>query len=239
MVEMRTIVIGDVHGCYNELKELIMTLETEGEYKKGIDKLVFLGDYIDRGSDSRLVIEFIKNLQKENDNVIALMGNHEDMLLDYLDYEGDNWLWNGYASTMDSYMGHDRQFREHVKWIRTLPLYHEDEHCIYVHAGIDPYKPMEEQDRFTLLWVREKFIYNAKKYHKKVIFGHTPTANLSEEWKPVKTYANNLDIDTGCVYGGALTALIIDDGETNGFYQVDKMNENEINSNDEQLKFNV
>lgn len=239
MVKMRTIVIGDVHGCYNELKELIMTLETEGEYKKGIDKLVFLGDYIDRGSDSRLVIEFIKNLQKENDNVIALMGNHEDMLLDYLDYDGENWLWNGYVSTMDSYMGHDRQFREHVRWMRALPLYHEDEHCIYVHAGIDPYKPMEEQDKFTLLWVREKFIYNTKKYHKKVIFGHTPTANLNEGWKPVRTFADNLDIDTGCVYGGALTALIIDDGETNGFYQVDKMKENETNSNEEQLKFNV
>ena len=87
---MRTIVIGDVHGCYNELKELVLTLETEGEYRKGIDKLVFLGDYIDRGSDSRLVIEFIRNLQKENDNVIALMGNHEDMLLDYLDGINDN-----------------------------------------------------------------------------------------------------------------------------------------------------
>lgn len=245
MIEMRTIVIGDVHGCYDELKELISTLEAEAEYKKGIDKLVFLGDYIDRGDDSRLVIEFIRNLQKENDNVIALMGNHEDMLLAYLDNNDVNWKWNGYQYTMTSYTGFDNQFRKDVQWIRSLPLYHEDEHCVYVHAGIDPYKPMEEQDRNTLLWVREPFIYNMKEYHKKVIFGHTPTANLSEEWKPVRTYANNYDIDTGCVYGGALTALIIDDGEINGFYQIDKQTDKieadaeDANSNEEQLKFNV
>ena len=234
---MRTIAIGDVHGCYNELKELISTLETEGEYKKGIDKLVFLGDYIDRGDNSRLVIEFIQNLQKNNDNVIALMGNHEDMLLSYLDGDGDDWLWNGHRSTMDSYKGFDNQFKKDVQWIRTLPLYHEDEHSIFVHAGIDPYKPMEKQKRNTLLWVREPFIYNTKVYHKQVIFGHTPTANLNEEWKPVRTYAYNIDIDTGCVFGGALTALIIDDGETNGFYQIRK---SEVgNNNEEENKINV
>ena len=224
---MRTIVIGDVHGCYNELKEMIKILETEGEYKKGIDKLVFLGDYIDRGDNSRQVIEFIRNLQMENDNVIALMGNHEDMLLDYIDNNNEDWLWNGCRSTIDSYEGFDEQFFEDIQWIRTLPVYHEDEHCVYVHAGINPYKPMEEQDSFNMMWVRNEFIYNGKEYHKKVIFGHTPTANLSEEWKPVRTYAGNIDIDTGCVYGGALTALIIDDGETNGFWQVDKIREDE------------
>lgn len=217
---MRTIVIGDIHGCYDELKEMILTLEEEGEYQKDIDKLVFLGDYIDRGENSRLVIEFIQNLQKENDNVIALMGNHEDMLLNYIDNNNPDWEWNGYRSTIDSYEGFEKQFNRDVEWIRSLPLYHEDEHFVYVHAGIDPYKPMEKQNRNTLLWVREPFIYGTKKYHKQVIFGHTPTANLNEEWKPVRTYANNYDIDTGCVYGGALTAMILDNGKVDGFYQV-------------------
>ena len=222
MVKMRTIVIGDVHGCYNELKELITILETEGEYNKETDKLVFLGDYIDRGSDSRKVIEFIRNLQKSNDKIIALMGNHEDMLIDYLNNRSDNWTWNGHTDTLDSYKGFDKQFKDDVKWIKSLPLYHEDKYFIYVHAGIDPYKSMKKQNRDTLLWVREPFIYNGKKYDKQVIFGHTPTAHLSEEWKPVRTFANNIAIDTGCVYGGALTALIIDDDEIDGFYQVDK-----------------
>lgn len=221
---MRTIVIGDVHGCYNELKELILTLETEGEYNKETDKLVFLGDYIDRGENSRKVIEFIRNLQKNNNKVIALMGNHEDMLIDYLNMADNSWVWNGHTNTLDSYKGFEKQFDDDVEWIKNLPLYHEDKYFIYVHAGIDPYKSMKKQDKNTLLWVREPFIYNEKEYRKQVIFGHTPTANISMEWKPVRTFANNIDIDTGCVYGGALTALIIDNDKIDGFYQVNKEN---------------
>ncbi len=237
-LKMRTIVIGDIHGCYDELKDLISTLETEGEYNKGIDKLVFLGDYIDRGENSRLVIEFIRNLQENNDNVIALMGNHEDMLLDYIDGLSDDWLWNGHTSTMNSYEGFRNQFNSDVQWMRSLPLYHEDEHCIYVHAGINAYRPMEKQDKKTLLWVREQFIYSVKEHYKTVIFGHTPTVNLTGEYKPVRTYVGNYDIDTGCVYGGALTALILDDGEANGFYQSHKENEYDESEEYEETLFN-
>lgn len=221
---MRTIVIGDVHGCYNELKEMIETLEEAGKYIKGVDKLVFLGDYIDRGKDSRLVIKFIRNLQEKYDNVVALMGNHEDILLNYLYEDDSTWTWNGYETTMESYKGFDKQFKSDVQWMKALPLYHEDDNFIYVHAGVDVYKPMEEQDEHTLLWVREEFIYTGKDYYKQVVFGHTPVAFLDEEGnnKPVYTYTYNIDIDTGCVYGGSLTALIIDDGEVEGFYQVSK-----------------
>lgn len=235
MVEMRTIVIGDVHGCYDELKELILTLETEGVYNKNTDKLIFLGDYIDRGKNSRLVIKLIRELQENNSNVIALMGNHEDMLLDHLDNKSNTWLWNGYKRTIESYEGFDEQFKNDVEWIRNLPLYHEDEHFIYVHAGIDVYKPMEEQKKNTLLWIREPFIYGMKEYHKKVIFGHTPTINISEEYKPVRTFTNNIDIDTGCVFGGALTALIIDDDDTNGFYQISNDNNKEADTKQEKI----
>lgn len=221
---MRTIVIGDVHGCYEELKELIHTLEAECEYNKDTDKLIFLGDYIDRGKNSRLVIEFVRNLQKENKNVIALMGNHEDMLLNYVDNGDSDWLWNGYMPTMDSYKGFKEQFDNDIEWIRSLPLYHEDKHCIYVHAGIDVSKPMKKQTRETLLWIREPFIYGTKKYNKQVIFGHTPTSYINDDWMPVRTHNNNIAIDTGCVYGGALTALILEDGEVDGFYRTESKN---------------
>ena len=219
---MKTIVIGDVHGCYNELKELLLTLEVNNEYNKDTDKLIFLGDYIDRGKDSRLVIELIRSLQKDNDNVIALMGNHEDMLLGYINGNDVSWLYNGCETTIESYDGYKKQFEDDVIWMRTLPLYHEDEHFVYVHAGIDAYEPMSKQKKNTLLWVREPFIYNFKKYHKQVIFGHTPTMNLSGKCEPVRTSTNNLAIDTGCVYGGALTALIIEDDKIDGYYQVEK-----------------
>lgn len=219
---MRTIVVGDIHGCYEELKDLIDTMKDDGEYNKDTDKLIFLGDYIDRGENSRMVIKFIRELQKENKNVIALMGNHEDMLLDYYDGLDGSWTFNGYNKTLESYKGYDKEFLDDVKWMKSLPLYHEDEHFVYVHAGVDINKPMEEQSKYTLLWVRDEFIYDAKKYHKRVIFGHTPTMSMGMEDKPVITFADNIAMDTGCVYNGKLTALIIDDGKEENFYQVKK-----------------
>lgn len=219
---MKTIVISDIHGCYKELKDLILSLDEDGEYNKDTDKLVFLGDYIDRGRDSRLVIEFIRNLQKNNSNVIALMGNHEDMYLNYRKGRDYSWTINGCEPTMKSYKGFEKQLESDVEWLENLPLYHEDDYFIYVHAGVDVNKPMEEQDRNTLLWTREEFIYNEKEYYKRVIFGHTPTVNLNGKWKPLQTFSGNIDIDTGCVYGGALSALIIEDDKVNRFYQISK-----------------
>ena len=234
---MRTIVIGDTHGCFNELKDLILTLEENGEYNKYTDKLIFLGDYIDRGNDSRLVISYIRTLQENNSNVIALIGNHEDMLLNYLDGKNEWWLYNGHDTTLESYVGYYNKFLDDVEWMRNLPLYHEDEHFIYVHAGIDTSKPMEEQKKEILLWTREEFIYDPKEYNKKIVFGHTPTVNLNGSWKPVYTETYNVDIDTGCVYGGALTALIIDDDTVSGFYQTQKKKSKKTFKDDsEQLK---
>ena len=228
---MKTIVISDIHGCYTELEALISSLKSNGEYNANADKLVFLGDYIDRGENSRLVIKFIRDLQKDNNNVIALMGNHEDMMLhDYMEvydrrfFDGKRKLnkgknYNGFSATINSYIGFYDQLQDDVAWIKNLPLYYEDEHFIYVHAGVDVDKPMEEQDRYTLLWVRNPFILNRKEYYKQVIFGHTPTIMMNGSYKPVYTYANNIGIDTGCVFGGALTALIIEDGKVKKFYQ--------------------
>ena len=91
----RTIVIGDIHGCCQELKGLITLLLDDGRYRPGHDKLIFLGDYIDRGKDSRSVIRYIRDLQKANGHVIALMGNHEDMFVQYRRNRDDCRLYNG------------------------------------------------------------------------------------------------------------------------------------------------
>ena len=178
-------------------------------------------------------------MQEDNLNVIALKGNHEDMLLEYYDGYGENWKYNGYESTLESYSGCFEQFEDDVEWIRTLPLYHEDEHFIYVHAGVDVDKPIEEQNKNTLLWVRENFIYNEKEYYKRVIFGHTPTINLCGNFKPTYTETFNIDIDTACVYGGALSALIIDDDEINGFYQVDSEKKRNYSYDDEYEQYKI
>ena len=224
---MRTIAISDIHGCYTELKNLIAYLEEEGKYNKNTDKLVFLGDYIERGEDSRLVIKFIRDMQKDNNNVIALMGNHEDMLLHNDVALNEYYDVNGQVATAKSYKGFENQLKDDIKWMNTLPLYHEDDYFIYVHAGVDVNKPIDKQDRDTLLWIREPFIYNAKKYYKRVIFGHTPTFFLNRMYMPVYTDANNIGIDTGCVYDGALTAVLIEDAEVKEFYQVNKEYEEE------------
>lgn len=219
---MKTIVIGDIHGCYSELKKMMSDLRRSGEYNKDTDRLIFLGDYIDRGENSRLVINYIKRLQRENKNVIALMGNHEDMLLNYHEFNDKNWTFNGSKETIESYKDYPQEFKRDIKWMENLPLYYEDEYFIYVHAGVDVNKTMEEQDRNTLLWIREPFIYGEKAYNKKVIFGHTPTLSLNGVDKPAYTITDNVAMDTGCVYGGALTALIIEDDKIEGYYQIKK-----------------
>lgn len=219
---MRTIAIGDIHGCYNELKTLIDELIDNGYYDHEMDRIVFLGDYVDRGENSREVIKYIREMQMEyGENVIALMGNHEEMLLSFCDEIDMSWIYNGYDKTIMSYIENKDDFYSDLEWIRELPMYFEDDNFIYVHAGINPYKDMENQNIDDLLWSRD-FVVEEKECDKIVIFGHTPTEMLTGSTRPYITSSNNVDIDTGCVYGGALTALIVEDDMIVDFYQVEK-----------------
>lgn len=216
---MRTIVIGDIHGCYKELVTLINYLRKNKKYNPKKDKIIFLGDYIDRGENSRRVIKYIRGLQTENSNVIALLGNHEDMLLNYIKSGDLNWLNNGYSTTIKSYKGNSEDFFSDIEWMKQLPLYHEDKHYIYVHAGINKNLPIDKQNKDTLLWTREEFYNNPNKYYKPVIFGHTPTLFFENRRSPI-FFDNNINIDTGCVFGGNLTALLIEKGKAKNFYSL-------------------
>lgn len=218
---MRTIVIGDIHGCYYELKTLLRNLKDSGKYDRQKDKLIFLGDYIDRGENSRLVVKLVRKMQKGNKNVIALMGNHEDMLINYINDTDVSWAYNGAKKTIESYDGFYKQFEDDINWMKSLPLYHKDKDFVYVHAGLDFKKPLSKQNRKTMLWTREEFIYDTTKYNKKVIYGHTPSFGVTGLSKPY-SFNSNICIDTGCVFGGALTALIIENGEVKEFVQVEK-----------------
>ncbi|OAG28339.1 metallophosphoesterase family protein [Thermodesulfatator autotrophicus] len=195
--------IGDIHGCLYAFEELLAKIPI----RLGEDYLVLLGDYIDRGPDPRRVLEMVMELKESyGDKVIALMGNHEWMLLRYL--EGDwreAYLANGGDITLAQFTNDEGKFEippEYVDFLASLPLYWETERYIFVHAGLKPGRPLDKQRLEDLLFIREEFIYSDYDWGKRVVFAHTP-------FRQPFLAPNKIGIDTGCVYGGELTALVL------------------------------
>ncbi len=204
----RAYAIGDVHGCLDQLQQLIGFCEEDA----GPDKstFIFLGDYIDRGPDSRGVIDLLMDLQKWSpDEVICLKGNHEDLLLASLEGEDaeQHWIANGADATLRSY----RAFRaadlptSHIDWIRSLSLSHDDGQRFFVHAGVHPDRPLDQQRSRDLLGIREPFLSSCKDFGRFIVHGHTPVKSGRPDLHP-----NRLNLDTGAVYGRPLSAAVFD-----------------------------
>jgi serine/threonine protein phosphatase 1 len=207
--------IGDIHGCLSHLEHLIELVNPDLDRHR----LIFMGDYIDRGPHSAGVVDFIINLKKRYnpENIICLMGNHERMFLDYLDGKDEMlFLMNGGVTTTASYWGEysDRLNRrlppEHWEFYQTLKLYYETDDYIFVHAGLKPGLPLENQQEEDLLWIRKEFISSDYDFGRRVVFGHTPMRS------PL-VRANKIGIDTGAVYGNKLTCVVLPDEK---FYAV-------------------
>ncbi len=203
----KTFVIGDIHGCYRTLWELLNAITPDPDN----DALIFLGDYINRGPDSRRVVSELISLKKRFKHFIALMGNHEQIWLNFLEgSEKDFFLRMGGKQTLQSYQleplpaGPVREFipQDHFDFFDNLLTSWEDESYIYVHAGMQPEVPLAYQSTDWLLWAREKFIQSNYDFGKTVIYGHTP-------FKTPRVEMNKIGIDTGAVYGGKLTCLIL------------------------------
>ncbi|MCP4682884.1 MAG: serine/threonine protein phosphatase [Desulfobacterales bacterium] len=195
--------IGDVHGCLETLKRLM----DEIAWMPGKDRLYFLGDYIDRGNNSKGVVDYILELISYSPHVECLLGNHEAMFLDFLQGKYQElFLQNFGKKTIESYQSEKQHVNDplvspdHMAFFQSLKPFIELEDYYLVHAGFKPGTHINKQSEEDMLWIREPFISSGYDFGKMVIFGHTPFH------EPI-VMQNKIGLDTGAVYGNRLTCL--------------------------------
>lgn len=199
---MRRFVIGDIHGCSKALQSLVDEIAPTRD-----DTLIFLGDYIDRGPDSRGVIDLIVHLTRQT-RVIALRGNHEVMLMAVLfgGLDPEFWTKSGGQSTIASYGGSlERVPQSHLDFFRSLRAHHEMENEIFIHAGYNPNCPIELTDDANRYWNHPTLWPGPHCSGKRVYVGHTPQPNGE-----VLNLGHVVCVDTYCFGSGWLTAMDID-----------------------------
>lgn len=195
----RLFAIGDIHGCFDEFQELV---ENKIKLQKS-DKLILLGDYIDRGDKSKEVVDYIMELLGNGYDIIPLMGNHEFMLLNaYEDSENSGmWLYNGGRETLKSFKTNSAQSidSKYIKFFTELKYYYAYEDFLFVHAGFDNYADNPFTDYETMIWSSREHYSNPIFAYKIIIHGHrTITATECEE--RIQSGRDVINIDTGCVY---------------------------------------
>lgn len=223
----RTLLISDIHGELTLFEELLKKVA----FNEQEDQLVLLGDYIDRGPHSREVLSKVSYLKSKGSQV--LMGNHEQIMLDVFEnenkYDWDFWLHTaGGLATMRSYGFSEEEVKkastleefslvpflteeliQHLEFIRHLDTVIEQDDFIFVHAGVDPGIPLDQNSSKSLLWIRDEF-HSGYRGEQTVIFGHTPTPRLHHDKKNHQIYFGEnriIGIDGGAVFGGQLNCL--------------------------------
>ena len=204
---MRRFVIGDIHGCAKALRTVLETIDPQPS-----DELVFLGDYIDRGSDTPDVIDQILDAKKRC-KVISLRGNHEIMLVGVVIHglEAEPWFRSGGHATITSYGGSIEKIpQSHLDFFQTLRPFYETDQEIFVHAGYVPDGDLESQDDAVTYWEHlPNVIPPPHRSGKRVFVGHTPQANGE-----ILDGGHLVCVDTCCFGGGYLTALEVNTFET-------------------------
>ncbi|MBB2971349.1 metallophosphoesterase [Mesorhizobium sp. RMAD-H1] len=216
-----TYIVGDVHGCYDQLMVLERIITEDARRLPGPKLIVMLGDYVDRGPASAQVVEHLLAPPPESFHRICLMGNHEMAMLDYLDghLSLERWLQMGAAHTLLSY-GMDLEYMQqvyrspqdrdskiraaipepHKDFLRSLPILIDAGPFLFVHAGVRPGIPLDEQKDEDLVFIRNEFFDSAHRLERWVIHGHTPVEKARPEGR-------RINVDTGAFYSGRLSAL--------------------------------
>jgi len=220
----RIYAVGDVHGCYELLCGL---LDRIGEHHSALPStsalhIVFLGDIVDRGPDSRKVIDLLYDLQQRTERVVVLLGNHEEAMLQALGGDVEmlsSWMKVGGAATVRSFglepfhRGDDaadylRRLRatipaEWIAWLRRLPLTARSGDYFFCHAGIRPGVSLRKQSRTDLLWIRDDFLDDERWHGAVIVHGHSI--------EPLVEFrSSRIGIDTGAYRTGELTALYLE-----------------------------
>jgi serine/threonine protein phosphatase 1 len=210
-----TYAIGDIHGRLDLLDQLLALIEVDAVARGSSAKIVFTGDFVDRGADSFGVVErLIAGPRRPGDRFVCLRGNHDDLLVKGVTTDDvlPDWARILFDHTIGSY-GCDRQswrrsaeLRRHAEFLASLPLTHDDGTHLFVHAGIRPGVAIEAQLEHDLLWIREEFLGYPEALPRRVVHGHTIVGD-----RPV-IRANRISIDTGAYRSGILTAAVLSDG---------------------------
>jgi serine/threonine protein phosphatase 1 len=227
----RVYAVGDIHGCDVQLANLYEII-ADDLVRRPIDQpvLLHIGDYVDRGADTAGVLRrLLRGSPVAGMEVVNLVGNHDETMLNAL--SGDrpaatDWLFAGGRPALESY-GIDPDSpreswpenvpAEHLDFLRNLTLTHREGGYFFVHGGIRPGVPLEQQAREDLLRMRQPFLYSEADFGAVVVHGHTPVK------EPVVRH-NRVAIDTGAVFGGKMTCLVLE-GETLGFLTAEPVGE--------------
>ena len=211
----RIYAVGDIHG---RLDLLMAALARIREHAAGIQATtVFLGDYVDRGPESRGVVECLRSHSPTES--VCLKGNHEAMMVAALRQRGSElsvWLERGGRATLHSYGVRDLSElwlvpSEHLVWLANLPLLARDEHRIYVHAGVRPGQGVERQKENTFLWIREQFLQGIPtEFSDHIVHGHTPEWASKPGASEPELLPHRTNLDTGAYYTGVLTIGVFD-----------------------------
>ena len=210
------------------LETLLRQIEADAERHPDVAKrLIYLGDYVDRGPASSAVIDMVLNDGPPGFEVVPLMGNHEEMMLRFLEdiAVGRSWMMNGGDATLRSYgveppsmfagtpvlLHAQQQFAErlpanHRSFLEGLATSHTEGDYLFVHAGVRPGVLLEEQHTEDLLWIRDEFLDSDRDFGKVVVHGHS--ISLDPEFR-----ANRIGIDTGAYRSGQLTCLVLEGTE--------------------------